>query len=101
MNNEITDASSIYHRSTEGGPGPDLLGIAGVRQSRMTRCAKKAAGNQRDAVFLQQQGAKCLVIGDQSAMQGFAQGLADIHEQIKRPRWLAEPQVWRPLQVGE
>lgn len=28
MNNEITDASSIYHRSTEGGPGPDLMGAS-------------------------------------------------------------------------
>lgn len=30
MNNEITDASSIYHRSTEGGPGPDLMGASSL-----------------------------------------------------------------------
>ncbi len=30
MNNEITDASSIYHRSTEGGPGPDLMGAGSL-----------------------------------------------------------------------
>lgn len=30
MNSESTDASSIYHRSTEGGPGPDLMGAGSL-----------------------------------------------------------------------